>query len=275
MALKLLSETMGSGLVLAQQECWKKLVELGQSLKLGPLSIHSNIDVFRDSSVKLSYTLVSESSYSNRHSLRITWSKAQDPLASDPPPEIEYTSAPKAQSFAMISISTPDAKQSEAYIATMALFLIFGSSAKEDKVFLRLPATWRDLWTELAEKKKERLDETDRASVRKFRNMVREKRDQEMEDGVLIQGAFRNRGTRAPDNSDESGPDKSSKSHVTSEAYQKIWADKSSSPSYQMMLVRYLKLICGFLLTNASNPVCSSQCGALKTKFFMQSIANR
>jgi ATP-dependent RNA helicase DHX29 len=138
----------------------------------------------------------------------------------------------------MISISTPDTKQSEAYIATAALFLIFGSSAREDKVFLRLPATWRDLWTELAEMKKEKIDETDRGSIRTFRDMVREKRDQELEDGVLIQGAFKNRGSaRAPEITDESGQNKDTKSILSSEAYQRIWADKSATPSFQMMLV--------------------------------------
>jgi ATP-dependent RNA helicase DHX29 len=140
----------------------------------------------------------------------------------------------------MISISTPDAKQSESYIATTALFLIFGSSAREEKVFLRLPAAWRDLWTEFADLRKEKADKVDRESIRTFRDMVREKRDQELEDGVLIQGAFRNRSSaRLPDTSDESGPDKSAKSNLTPEAYQRIWTDKSNSQSYQMMLVSY------------------------------------
>ena len=136
----------------------------------------------------------------------------------------------------MTSISTPDAKQSESYIATTALFLIFGSSAREDKVFLRLPATWRDLWTEFAEKKKEKIDEMDRASVRIFRDMVRKKRDQEEEDGILIQGAFRNRGTPRPEVI-ENGTEKSSRSLLAPEAYQRIWAEKTNAPSYQMMLV--------------------------------------
>lgn len=137
----------------------------------------------------------------------------------------------------MVSISTPDAKQSESFIATTALFLIFGSSAKEDKVSLRLPATWRDLWTEFVESKKEKTDEVDRGSVRIFRDMVRKKRDQELEDGVLIQGAFKNRSSRTLDNSDESGQDTTVKSSFTPEAYQRIWAEKCSTPSYQTMLV--------------------------------------
>ena len=190
--------------------------------------------------MKIAYTLISDSSFSNRHALRITWSKAQDSAIISPPPDIDYLSSPKVQSFAMITVSAPESKQSEAYISTVALFLIFGSSSKEDKVFLRLPATWRDLWTELAESRKEQADEIDRETIRIFRDMVREKKDQELEDGVLIQGAFRNRGsTRAADTSDESGPDKSSKSNIASDAYRKIWLEKSNSPSYLAMLVKF------------------------------------
>ena len=139
----------------------------------------------------------------------------------------------------MMSISAPDTKQSEAYIATTALFLIFGASAKEDKVFLRLPATWRDLWTELAEVRKEQADAADRGSVRTFRDMVRERRDQEEEDGVLIQGAFRNRGTaRNAENKDESRITKDSAPSHNPETYQRIWEDKCMTHSYQKMLVR-------------------------------------
>jgi len=195
------------------------------------------------------------------------WSKAQDFLASDAPPEIEIVSSPKSQSFTMMSVSSPDSKQSEAFIATTALFFLFSSSAKEDKVFLRLPAAWRDLWTEYAERKKEKSDEADRNAIRIFRDMVREKRDQELEDGVLIQGPA--------DNSDESGPDKSVKSILTSEAYQKIWADKSNTASYQIMLVSYLFLEAFHVADGVSNLVCSSPCGVSKTKFSVLLIENK
>jgi ATP-dependent RNA helicase DHX29 len=204
------------------------------------VSIAAKLTSFRDSSAKLNFTLFSDSSFSNRHSLRIQWSKAQETELT-PPPEIEYNASSKSQTFTMISVSAPDGKQSEAYIATTALFLIFGSSAKEDKVFLRLPATWRDLWTEFAEAKKEKLDEADRASIRTLRDMVREKRDQELEDGVLIKGAFKNRSSiRTLENNDESIGDKAAKSTLAPEAYQKIWLEKSSTQSYQTMLVSRL-----------------------------------
>lgn len=140
----------------------------------------------------------------------------------------------------MISVSTPDHKQSEAYIATVALFLLFSSSAKEDKVFLRLPSAWRELWTEFAEAKKEQADKADRTNIRVFRDMVREKRDQELEDGVLLQGAFKNRNAaRAPEHGEEAGIDKSNKALFEPEAYQKIWYEKSNTQSYQFMLVSH------------------------------------
>ena len=140
----------------------------------------------------------------------------------------------------MAGISTPDPKQSEAYIATVALFLIFGSSTREDKVSMRLPATWRDLWTEFAEVKKEKADEEDRDSIRKIRDMVREKKDQELEDGVLIKGAFKGRGpTRAVENGHDGMVDNGSRSSINPEAYQRIWYEKSNTQSYQYMLVSY------------------------------------
>ncbi|CAG8974708.1 hypothetical protein HYALB_00010100 [Hymenoscyphus albidus] len=190
----------------------------------------------RDSSARLSFNLVSTSNFANRHALRITWSKAQDFTVLTLPPHIEYNPLPKSQTFTMIAISTPDPKQSEAYIATVALFVIFGSSSKEDKVALRLPASWRDLWTEFANEKKEKADEIDRDSIRALRDMVREKKDQELEDGVLIKGAFKGRG---PSRTLENGGDPAAdnpRSSLTPEAYQRIWYEKSSTPSYQYML---------------------------------------
>ncbi|KAB8303097.1 hypothetical protein EYC80_004550 [Monilinia laxa] len=196
----------------------------------------------RDSSVRLAYTLISDTSYSNRHNLRITWSKSQDLLADTPLSQVEYASTPKLQNFTMISVSTPDSRQSEAYIATTALFLIFGSSAREDKVSLRLPAAWRDLWTEFAEIKKERSDEEDRNAIKTFRDLVRAKRDQELEDGVLIHGAFRNRGAVRTPGYEEPSTDKGPKSGFAPEAYQRIWAEKCSSHSYQHMLQSRMQL---------------------------------
>ena len=141
----------------------------------------------------------------------------------------------------MISVSTPEAKQSEAFIATVALFLIFGSSVREDKASLRLPPVWRELYAELTDLRKQEADEANRTAIRSLRDIVREKKNQELEDGVLITGAFRGRvAARTTENSDESGSSKPIKSAMCIDGHQRIWADKIRTPAYQMMLVCYI-----------------------------------
>jgi ATP-dependent RNA helicase DHX29 len=80
----------------------------------------------------------------------------------------------------MTEISSPNPTQSEAYISTVALFVIFGGSPKEAKSHLRLPATWKDLWDELAKERKEHLAKDDREELRQIRQLV-EKAETESE----------------------------------------------------------------------------------------------
>lgn len=137
----------------------------------------------------------------------------------------------------MTAVSTPDSNQSEAFVATVALFMIFGSSGREDKVFLRLPSIWRELWTELADVMKEQMDSADRDAIRVFRDTVRAKRDRDEEDGVVLTKAFRKRANQTPnDTSDESGSDKAAKSLFTKQMLQNIWQQKVSTYSYQKIL---------------------------------------
>jgi len=72
----------------------------------------------------------------------------------------------------MKSVATPDAEQAEAYVATVALFLIFSQSPKEEKAYLRLPSAWRSLWSEFCKSWQESVDATDRNSLRNLRNLL-------------------------------------------------------------------------------------------------------
>lgn len=191
----------------------------------------------RDSSVKIVYKLVSENPYSHRHLVSIQWSKPQELLPIPNIRSIDSVITPQQFLFQMTSIATPDSKQSEAYIATLALFVIFGST-KEEKVFMRLPQVWREFWSELVEEKKSQTDAADRLAIKDIRAMVRQKQDQDLEDGVLLQGAFRGRGSQR--NANEAGDDSGLERGVTNalgpEYYQRIWAEKSSTPRFQAML---------------------------------------
>ncbi|KAI1761964.1 P-loop containing nucleoside triphosphate hydrolase protein [Hypoxylon sp. FL1150] len=191
----------------------------------------------RDTGAKIIYKLVSDNPYSHRHLISIQWSKQQETLPTVDIPSIESAITPQQFVFQMVSVATPDSKQSEAYIATLALFVIFGST-KEEKVFMRLPAAWREFWSELAEEKKNQTDAADRIAIKDLRAMVRQKQDQELEDGVLLQGAFRGRASQR--NANEAGEEFNTDRAITNgfgpEYYQRIWFDKSSTPRFQAML---------------------------------------
>lgn len=170
--------------------------------------------------------------------MSINWSKPQEVTAIPEIPCIEQAVFPQYFSFKMTTVSTPDSKQSEAYIATVAMFAIFGST-KEEKIFLRLPAVWRELWSELAEDRKNQADAADRVAIKELRTMIRRKQDQELEDGVLLQGAFRGRASQRA--SKEGGEDttieRTGVHAFGPEYYQKIWYEKSNTPRFQAMLV--------------------------------------
>ncbi|KAL2132760.1 hypothetical protein VTI74DRAFT_3415 [Chaetomium olivicolor] len=196
----------------------------------------------RDSSVRISYHLLSDVVFANRHAVNIIWSRPQEIPPDHEISELEVFKSPTQFVCKMVSIATPDTKQSEAYIATMALFCIFGSSGKEEKVALRLPATWKDLWNELAEAKKSKADEQDRNILRHLRDLVRKRVEQELEDGVLIQG-FKGRGqSRNQTDSDQSDQERAKRQPFGPEYYQNIWLQKANTPKFQHMLASRMQL---------------------------------
>lgn len=171
----------------------------------------------------------------------ISWSKAQELISTDLA-HIESYAYPLQFSFGMADVATPDSKQSEAYIATAALFAIFHST-KEEKVFMRLPAVWKELWNEFAQTRKSQNDAQDRASIKELRRMVRQRQDQEEEDGILLQGAFRGRrANQSLNDSGDSGSDREKGQSINPEFYQRIWANKCGTPRFQAMLVSYYLL---------------------------------
>ncbi|KAM0333990.1 hypothetical protein ACHAQA_001010 [Verticillium albo-atrum] len=197
----------------------------------------------RDSAAKLQYWLISEVPFANRHMMSITWGKNQDvpPTSSDD--SVQVSAYPKSFTFSMKSVAAPDKKQSEAFIATWALFHIFGTSSKEEKVGLRLPPVWRELWTELAEARKSSLDEKDREEVKTLRSMVRQRQDQELEDGVILPSAFRGRGAaRNANDANDGGSETTKRVPGGPEHFQQIWAQKSSTPRFQAMLQSRMQL---------------------------------
>ncbi|KAI9772082.1 MAG: hypothetical protein M1840_001370 [Geoglossum simile] len=212
--------------------------EFGKWGGMNPRRILEEACRSRDSKVQLLYRVISSASFSNRHSLIIIWSKDQPSLHPSPLSSIISISEPRSMSFEMITVSAPDLAQSEAYISVAALFLIFHSPQKEEKVYLRLPSVWRDLWGEFLETYNERINEADRDELRDIKALVQNKLDNEDNEGVILTSAFQKRNATADDKGIITQKDTSVDTYgnQTPERLKEIWRQKSSTYNFQKML---------------------------------------
>lgn len=138
----------------------------------------------------------------------------------------------------MVSISCPTEAQAEAYISTVTMFMIFASSPKEEKVHLRLPSAWRDLWKELSQLKKDRDEAADRQVIRELRSMVSEHgqavRNLDEQSNSITTKTLNKESTAA--NRHKLQENSFSTPAGRSEDIKALWVSKSSTPTYQHML---------------------------------------
>jgi ATP-dependent RNA helicase DHX29 len=133
------------------------------------------------------------------------------------------------------SVATTSIEQSESYISTAALFSISVAIPKEEKVYLRLPSNWRELYREFMDHRKIRIDAADRDAVKYYRSIVLDQVENDESDGVVLTSRFRMRNQAAvsssPSNTGYNTPVREL------EGLREVWAHKASTPSYQHMLV--------------------------------------
>jgi len=131
----------------------------------------------------------------------------------------------------MVSIATPSLQQSEGYVCTVMLFII-SQSTKDDKIYLRLPSVWRDVWKELVERKQEELDRTDKDDLRKTLALIAEERQTEKD------CANEKIEQKAPvqiltDNSSTFG---NQRAQYSPDSLKILWNEKASTVRYRQML---------------------------------------
>ncbi|KAH0292496.1 ATP-dependent RNA helicase A, partial [Aureobasidium sp. EXF-3399] len=192
----------------------------------------------RDSGAKVSYKMVSSTTYNSRHSVIVHWSKDQDIIDGSFTPDVNVVSSDRRTMVTMARIACPETLQSEGYVSTVALFLLFSNSPKEEKSALRLPPTFRDLWTELVDARQEKRDTADRETVRSLREMVKGQTEEDGDEDVILTAGFRNRNKGLSGVSTPVG-DKIEKTTKIeeSQALRDLWARKTSTPAYQEMLL--------------------------------------
>ena len=215
--------------------------DFGKWTGLSPRRVLEEACRSRDPQVRLRYQTTTSSTFAVKQRLDVAWSKGQESII--PPtviPSISFSADPRSTSLEMKNISTPTSNMSEAFISTTALFVIFSSSPKDEKIYLRLPSVWRDLWIEYLDLKKEQQDSEHRASLGQLRALVRDRRDRAEEEGVVLTNGFKKRLAIGADNgstntaSGELEP--AAASNPDAEYFKRAWDQKSSAPAYQRML---------------------------------------
>lgn len=188
----------------------------------------------RDPLARVIYKPISASTFSNRHSVSVAWSRIQEPLKPLELNSLAFESDHRVTNIEMISIACPDNGQSEAYVSTVGLFWIFASSQKEEKAYLRLPATWRDLWFELSNRKKEQEDAQSCAVLRELRDIVDE--FQKINNQAANQSSIVSQNTQNPDSTAGVSALSKAVTATPDSDVKAIWTAKSATTSYQHML---------------------------------------
>ena len=226
-----------------------KVRDFGRLTGINPKRVLEEACKARDTRCAITYKQVSSTTYACQHSVSITWSRSQEILDSGYLCAVNVRHASKRLLLTMTGEATIDLGQSEAYAATVALFLIFSDSPKEEKAHMRLPPAYRDLWDELVQTKREYTDAKDRQQVKELRTMIESeiKADDDDDDGD--EGVVFNANLRRL-NGNASGAATPTSRPLTprldnmdaSQALQDIWTRKVSTQSYQRMLLARMNL---------------------------------
>lgn len=173
------------------------------------------------------------------------WSKPQEVPFDLSLDMVTHKSSAYATFVSMDKIATPNPQQAEGYVSTLALFILFPQNSKESKAHMRLPAVFRELWTELTNIKKTQEDEIDKKTVTWLKNLVHENHGT-FEDDVVLSDNFRRRNGASgkPETpvkmltKENAGPD---------DKVKQAWIDKASTPSFHHMMQGRMNLpIWGF-----------------------------
>ncbi|KAF9733470.1 hypothetical protein PMIN04_008423 [Paraphaeosphaeria minitans] len=210
------------------------LRDFGKQSGISPRRVLEEAVRARDSGARLSYKLISPTTYSCRHGLTVVWSKDQDLEYDTEVVGVTSKINGVRATFEATSIATVSVEQSEGFISTVALFSIFAASAKEEKTYLRLPPAWRDLYRDLVDTRRSRIDASDRDKIKYLRSIVQDQLEDEEAEGVVLTSRFRAR-NQAAASSSSSASGQNTPPQVF-ESLKDLWYNKASTHSFQYML---------------------------------------
>ncbi|KAK5065094.1 hypothetical protein LTR84_000930 [Exophiala bonariae] len=157
-----------------------RILDFGKWTGVLPKKLLEEICKTYDSKCRIHAHPIQSTTYSTRHNLSITWSSATEmpsnALASLPT-GVVATATPTSLTLTMNDIAAVSKLQSEAYISTLAIFLVSTLGGKEQKATLRLPTVWRDLIKELSDVRVNLVNEEHKTTLRELRAAIKKAKD--------------------------------------------------------------------------------------------------
>lgn len=152
-----------------------KLHDFGKWTGISPRRLLDELCKAVDPKSRISLRTLQKTSYSARHGLDISWSvdtMPEDHATECLPAEIVANTTSSAWSVEMQKSAATTSVQSEAYVCTLALFLVSSLGAKEQKAMARLPTVWRDVIKDLTQAKQRLVDDEHKETLRRLRGVV-------------------------------------------------------------------------------------------------------
>lgn len=150
------------------------LVDFGKWSGLNPRRVLEETCKIRDKKSRVRLSLITRTTYSNRHKLSIHWTSPQvyDPWLSALPKTLQTKFSPLVVEIQMQQIAAPTAAQSEAYISTVALFALCLTTPGQQKMSLRMPPVWRDVWQDLSQARQTAVETAEKGEIKRVKLII-------------------------------------------------------------------------------------------------------
>ncbi|KAI1626591.1 adenosinetriphosphatase [Exophiala viscosa] len=217
----------------AQQQI--KVLDFGKWTGVSPRKLLDDICKSHDTKSRLRVQTLQNTSHSARHSVSISWSSdtlPEEHAADALPTEVSAQVAPHVWTLQMVNTSAASSAQSEAYICTLAIFLISTLGGKEQKPTARLPTVWRDVVKDLTDVKQRLVNEEHRETLRRLRTVLHDAQERlQAEQGQTVPRASTQIITTDRRRTKHSVPARLDPSQISRE-----WTSRQLRPSFQQML---------------------------------------
>ncbi|KAJ9612187.1 hypothetical protein H2200_003784 [Cladophialophora chaetospira] len=154
-----------------------KLLDFGKWSGLSPRRLLEELCRGRDLKARLRLQSLTQTSYSARHRLEISWVGSTTPAAhalDALPLGVPAQVTDYSWHLEMKDVAAASTAQSEAYVCTLTLFLLSTLGASELRATSRLPTVWRDLIRDLADAKQKLVNEENKSTLRRLRGLLHE-----------------------------------------------------------------------------------------------------